>query len=354
MEIVFEKGEEEISSWKLTKFKPAPRYPAMKLIRQSLITQLVPTGTLLLELLATDFDNFDSFYSFVDRWGYAGLVEHSETVRKMKNEYKGYDDEEDYKKAIEDVWKESSGELKKIQQIFKPQFYFVFNINGPEWASGLTTKERYFIIAHKAYGFLRPTPEKYSNKLNVTFGLYSDSNELRRFMDGLGGRFAEEAEEAEEAEIAKIVKGKGIKVLNFYSSKDIGALCYAEFIKMLENNIRIRLCKNCKNYFIITGRIDTQYCDRTDELGRTCKTIGPMRKHREKPDKDLYTLAYRKAYKTMWARSTLNKNSKNYISDDARQIWRKKAQEKLEEAKTGTLTLDEFKEWLKKSKEGLK
>lgn len=45
-----------------------------------------------------------------------------------------------------------------------------------------------------------------------------------------------------------------------------------EFVKRKQP---IRLCKNCGRYFAVSGRINTEYCDRpTDDKGRTCKDMG--------------------------------------------------------------------------------
>ena len=113
----------------------------------------------------------------------------------------------------------------------------------------------------------------------------------------------------------------------------------------IRQQTRMRRCKNCGRYFAIQIRSTAEYCDRViDERGRTCKDVGAITTWtRSKKDDTLFN-DYRREYKKRFARTKVGK-----YTAEALYAWGARARAKLEECRAGTITVDEFHEWLENS-----
>ena len=113
--------------------------------------------------------------------------------------------------------------------------------------------------------------------------------------------------------------------------------------KCIQQEQRMRICKNCGLYFAVKGRGTAEYCDiTTDEKGRVCKEIGALKHWMKSKEDDEVFNAYRREYKKRFAWTKTGK-----ISPAALYAWGEKAREKKAECDNGTITLEEFREWLK-------
>ncbi|MEG2146652.1 MAG: DUF6076 domain-containing protein [Lachnospiraceae bacterium] len=105
----------------------------------------------------------------------------------------------------------------------------------------------------------------------------------------------------------------------------------------------IRICKNCGRYFAVSGRINTEYCDRPiDDKGRTCKDMGAINVWTEKRKDDEAFKVYRREYKKRFGWIKAGK-----IEQDAFYAWSEKAREEKAKCDAGEINLQEFSEWLK-------
>lgn len=113
----------------------------------------------------------------------------------------------------------------------------------------------------------------------------------------------------------------------------------------LKREIKMRVCKNCRCLFAVTGHGGVEYCDRPfDEKGRTCKEIGAFWVwEKSKSDDEVFKI-YRREYKKRFAWIRAGK-----ITKDEFYVWREKAREKKAECDSGTLSLEEYLDWLKYS-----
>ena len=111
---------------------------------------------------------------------------------------------------------------------------------------------------------------------------------------------------------------------------------------VLKNKIAVNKCQNCGKFFVPSSRSDEIYCDNIFKDGKTCKQIG----YERKVNKDEYKKAYRTAYKTKNAAKN-RKLKKSPTAEDDFKEWVSEAKKKLEKAKAGEITLEEFKRWLK-------
>ena len=138
-------------------------------------------------------------------------------------------------------------------------------------------------------------------------------------------------------------KSKGFEEI--YEINDIYTFCIFSIVKLLQNGTNIKKCENCGKYFVPLSREDEVYCDNIFSNGRTCKQVG----YENKIKNDDILKEYRRVYKNKNAIKNRNKHSPK--AEERWQSWKIKAKNKLKECQKGHITLDEFKEWLKKTKE---
>lgn len=127
-----------------------------------------------------------------------------------------------------------------------------------------------------------------------------------------------------------------------YEIFSITDLLYLEIESLIRTDTMVRRCKNCGKYFVINDRKVT-YCDRPDQSGKICSTVGSIQTFRNKMDNDSALKIYNRAYKTHHARYKKGKMEKDELS-----VWREEAKQKLEEVRNGKLDISIFEEWLKK------
>ena len=116
-------------------------------------------------------------------------------------------------------------------------------------------------------------------------------------------------------------------------------LMYYDLFTALENDIPIKLCKNCNMPFIPKGRVDSLYCDRImPGFKDKCSAIGALNTYKSKlPDIEAEFFAARKRYTTRVSRNPLLKAEF--------EVWKIKAKEKLTAYRNNEISADEFKKW---------
>ena len=110
----------------------------------------------------------------------------------------------------------------------------------------------------------------------------------------------------------------------------------------LKRGVQMRICKNCGQYFALSGKGTAEYCEITlDAKGRTCKETGAMKQYfRSKKDNPVFG-EYRREYKRRfaWIKS-------GRIDSDAFYAWSAEARQKEAECEQGEISFEEFKAWL--------
>lgn len=110
----------------------------------------------------------------------------------------------------------------------------------------------------------------------------------------------------------------------------------------MRRGVKLRKCKNCGRYFVVSGHGGAEYCDRVFKGGRTCKEIGATRVWTIKQNEDELFREYRREYKKRFARIRTGRITKEQFY-----AWSEQAREKKEACETGKLPRVEFIEWLK-------
>lgn len=115
-----------------------------------------------------------------------------------------------------------------------------------------------------------------------------------------------------------------------------------EFVKLEQP---VRVCKNCNRYFALSGRSDTEYCNRSiDDKGRTCRDVGSIKAWTEKRKDDDVFKVYRREYKKRFGWIKAGK-----IEQDAFYAWSENTREKKAKCDAGEISFQEFQDWLRNS-----
>ena len=113
----------------------------------------------------------------------------------------------------------------------------------------------------------------------------------------------------------------------------------------VKREVRMRVCKNCLRYFVVTGKASTEYCGRIcDSKGRTCREMGAINTWTQRKQGDDVFKEYRREYKKRFARINAGRLTKS-----AFYAWSEEARKKKEDCDNGTITPEDFSRWLKES-----
>ena len=113
----------------------------------------------------------------------------------------------------------------------------------------------------------------------------------------------------------------------------------------VKREVRMRVCKNCLRYFVVTGKASTEYCGRIcDSKGRTCREMGAINTWTQRKQGDDVFKEYRREYKKRFARINAGKLTKSVFY-----AWSEEARKKKEDCDNGTITPEDFSRWLKES-----
>ena len=113
----------------------------------------------------------------------------------------------------------------------------------------------------------------------------------------------------------------------------------------VKREVRMRVCKNCLRYFVVTGKASTEYCGRIcDSKGRTCREMGAINTWTQRKQGDDVFKEYRREYKKRFARINAGKLTKS-----AFYAWSEEARRKKEDCDGGVISPEEFSRWLKES-----
>lgn len=116
-------------------------------------------------------------------------------------------------------------------------------------------------------------------------------------------------------------------------------LMHYDFTCIFENNMPLKICKNCNTPFIPKGRADSLYCDRImPGFKYKCLAIGALNTHKSKqPEIENEFFTARKRYATRARRKP------HLIAEF--DVWKLQAKEKLTEYRSGKISADEFRKW---------
>jgi hypothetical protein len=221
---------------------------------------------------------------------------------------------------------------------------FSYNINEKKYLNGLTPSQRYYIFIHSYQSDKYMSLFKYLS--DVSFNQDFDFSEYDKSIKN----FHFNSPEA----LAKYIKNEYKKNHNFhiknylYSFNSLMSVYYFCVLYFIENNIPIKICKNCGKYFVPENRISSVYCNRIFKNKKTCREVGASNAYNEKLKKDEVNSLYRK---TLSAKKMLvNRNPDIPMYLEKYEKWKTEANKFKQDIKEGKKTEEEFKNWIEKTR----
>ena len=231
-----------------------------------------------------------------------------------------------------------------LQKALRDVINFSYNINEEKYLNGLTPTQRYYIYVHsyKEDSYM----DLFKYLTDVSFSQEFDFSEYDKSI--------KESNFNSPESLAKYIKNECKKNQNFqiknymYSFSSLLSAYYFCVLYFVENNIPIKICKNCGKYFIPENRVSSVYCNRIFENNKTCKEVGANNAYKEKLKKDEINLLYRK---TLSAKKMLaNRNPDIPMYLEKYEAWKSEANQFKQDIKSGKKTQEQFKQWLENTK----
>ena len=231
-----------------------------------------------------------------------------------------------------------------LHKVLRDLINFSYNIIEKSYLNGLSPSQRYYIFLHsykadedfKLSDFL--TDVSFDQEINFTE--YESSIKKSKFNS--------------PESLAKYIKNECKKNHNFhiknylYSFSSLLSAYYFCVLHFIENNIPIKICKNCGKYFIPENRNSSIYCNRIYKDKKTCKEIGANIAYNDKLKKDEVNALYRKTLSAKKMLANRNPDIPMYLEKYER--WKAEANRFKQDIKSGAKTQEQFKEWIENTK----
>ena len=231
-----------------------------------------------------------------------------------------------------------------LQKALRDVINFSYNINEEKYLNGLTPTQRYYIYVHsyKEDSYM----DLFKYLTDVSFSQEFDFSEYDKSIKESNFNSPESLSKYIKNECKK---NKNFQIKNYmYSFSSLLSAYYFCVLYFVENNIPIKICKNCGKYFIPENRVSSVYCNRIFENNKTCKEVGANNAYKEKLKKDEINLLYRK---TLSAKKMLaNRNPDIPMYLEKYEAWKSEANKYKQDIKSGKKTQEQFKQWLENTK----
>ena len=231
-----------------------------------------------------------------------------------------------------------------LQKALRDVINFSYNINEEKYLNGLTPTQRYYIYVHsyKEDSYM----DLFKYLTDISFSQEFDFSEYDKSIKESNFNSSESLSKYIKNECKK---NKNFQIKNYmYSFSSLLSAYYFCVLYFVENNIPIKICKNCSKYFIPENRVSSVYCNRIFENNKTCKEVGANNAYKEKLKKDEINLLYRK---TLSAKKMLaNRNPDIPMYLEKYEAWKSEANKYKQDIKSGKKTQEQFKQWLENTK----
>lgn len=253
-------------------------------------------GEQLCNFLNTDFENIDTYKTFVKEYGLNFLLNLTNT------NFSDYPiPAEEFETAIETTFKECKYLIIDFQRSLKIDIEYIFNVNQLEEIKELTPLQRFQVITNsdKSNESL-----KYLDNSKVKLNL--SAFEILRDFSNFPMR---------QDETQKIVSKANVSSSYFIECTDIIQALLIEFIELAKLNIEIKKCRNCGKFFVPDNRSDEIYCSNIFENGKTCKEIGHFKVQQKLIHENDNLRIYRNVYQKLLLRTRRNPDNIQYARD---------------------------------------
>lgn len=284
-------------------------------------------GEQLCDFINTDFENIDSFKTFIKKYGINFFL----NLADIK-----YSDfpilAEEYDKSFDTLFNEYKYIFVSFRQDIMLDIEYIFNMNNLEETKDLTPLQRFQAMANsdfesKSLSYID------NNKIKINLSAFEILRDYSKFP-------------MRQDETQRIVNKANISSSYFIECTDIIQTLLMELLEIAKLGIEIKKCRNCGKFFVPDNRSDEIYCSNIFENGKTCKGIGHFKvKQKEMQENDNLRI-YRNVYQKLLLRTRRNPSNVQYAKDfeffkDDNNKWR-------ENISKGIASEEEYLGWLKK------
>lgn len=280
-------------------------------------------GTFLTDFLNTDFENYNEFNTFFNKYSLS-LLDYNKLIKLFKN---GDCLEEKFNYFVLTLQNKNKNEYKKLQE--QIDMVLDYCLNSPnKKALQFKPIERLYVLRRISPTFTLLNENKSSYYSTILFSSYpgETEKELYEFLS----------------------KKKNVALeYDLILPYDISSILYKSITNILKGNVYLKVCKNCNQYFIATSKA-YNYCDKiASGKTKTCRTIGRRTSFKAAKENDAILDMYYKVYNRKSTMKSRNPDIEKYSIDFIK--FKEKGKKKVSQYKNGKLDAESFKNWIKKN-----
>lgn len=292
------------------------------MFKTSYVVLKQPLGTFFIDFINADFDNIEEFKEFFLKYSFSILDKNYTKLFKDK-EYL----ESEFNELLNKIYGKKVSSLKKIQN--QVDEILDYTIIHPRKNKEFTPIDRLLVLqtVHENLTLLRN-----NNMETLTFYKLNNAPISNKT----------------ENELYDLIKANGHRVEKITVSipPSIESLIYFSLLNVLENNLILKVCKNCNNYFFANNS-KTEYCNNIAPYSdKPCIEIGRNHSFMKSLNEDDLLERYYKIYHRKATLARRNPDIKEYVKsfDNYKQFGKIK----LADYKSKNISKEEFKLWLDK------
>ena len=291
------------------------------MFKTSYVVLKQPLGTFFIDFINADFDNIEEFKEFFLKYSFSILDKNYTKLFKDK-EYS----ESEFNELLNKIYDKKVSSLKKIQgQVDEILDYTIIHPRRKD----LTPIDRLLVLqtVHENLTLLRN-----NNMEALTFYKLNNAPISNKT----------------ENELYYLIKANEHRVEKMTVSipTSIESLIYFSLLNVLENNLILKVCKNCNNYFFANNS-KTEYCNNIAPYSdKTCIEIGRNNSFIKTLNEDTLLERYYKIYHRKATLARRNPDIKEYVKSFDN--YKKFGKIKLADYKSKSISKEEFKIWLDK------
>lgn len=292
----------------------------------------------LLDFISYDFDVFNDYLLFfINFFDYFIDKLDDEDINKIELDtlYPVSEIVEIARKYYE----KEKGNLIYYQSIFKKCINFIYCINNPfkKNLEDLTAKQKFFL---------------YNSLYKDTFKEFSHDFHTTDLLEYEYNNFPLKKEDIQLEDVYTLIStikdfdpsGRHISNLHQFVTNNLFAALYITLFYVVSiNKLHIKICGNCKRYFL-TSKENVTYCDRIVENTMTCKDIGNKEYQKRKKENDITYDKYRKIGSRKQLRASRNPEIDMYKKD--LKEYRKIGKQMYKDVCSGKISNEKFAKWV--------
>jgi len=335
--------------------QPSESYPKRRTIR-------FPVGRLLVRFLDMDFQPYENTRKRLEEQVSSGLAGPAavvaEVARLVRSGFGSDFGHHPYFRNIrlneEDSDRNTALEWLKTYDYFAGQralaiaVQLCLDADGPIHLVSFSASERYLIGRALEAFHLPVQPE--SLHAGYSFADPSRLSSIEALLDRSGERAADTGgQRLGNLGVPLLVRLKDHfrdfppQLSEGYADNNPLILATAEFMKMVQLDLRVRRCAQCGRFLLLRGNRNLRYCDRIAAGGtRTCQAIGASTRYRERVREDPLLRAYTRAYHRKYRQMRVG----GQLDADAFQKWEREASHLRDQARDGKADRQKTVEWL--------